>query len=74
MDGMDEKPIIKVWKMEVEGWPDYPFPWVFNVTYKGETWEFAGIPNKCATKRQALARAVWRAKWIKEGTFDKHYA
>lgn len=52
---------------------DGPFPWTFDVAHKGKTFYFRGIPNRCATKREAAARAGWRAKWLREGTFDQHY-
>jgi hypothetical protein len=64
-----EKPVIKVWKSDHPG----PYPWMFEITFKGIKHNFVGIPNKCETKRSASMRAWWRAKWIMNGTFDEHY-
>lgn len=51
----------------------HSLPWTFTVKSGDSTYTFYGIPNKCSTVRQALRRAWWRAKWISEGTFEKHY-
>lgn len=48
-------------------------PWHFSIQYQGRTLQFAGMPNRCRTKRSAMARAAWRAKWLREGTFDQRY-
>jgi len=47
--------------------------WMFSVRYKGKTYGFYGVPNKCMTKRSAISRAAWRLKWLREGTYDQHY-
>jgi hypothetical protein len=62
------KPQIQVYCV-----PNHPYPWRFNITYQGATHIFAGMPNMCSTKRQALKRAWWRAKWLIEGTFEQKY-
>lgn len=50
------------------------YPWRFRVMDKNGMWQhFAGVPNYCETKRSALKRAWYRAKWIAEGTFSKRY-
>lgn len=51
----------------------HPFRWRFSINRDGQTWDFCGVPNYCESARQAFRRAWWRAKWISEGTFDKHY-
>ncbi len=65
-----EKAVIDVYCVD-EDW--HPYPWRFKVTYKGETHEFAGIPNQCATRRAASMRARWRARWLENGTFESRY-
>lgn len=67
---MTEKAQIEVFNRSEE-W--HPYPWMFAVTYRGVRHEFAAIQNRCATKRAATMRARWRAKWLEDGTYDKHY-
>jgi hypothetical protein len=67
---MADKARIEVFKRGGE-W--HPYPWMFSVTYRGVRHEFAGIQNRCATKRAAAMRARWRAKWLEDGTFDGRY-
>lgn len=55
------------------GYPGHPYPWMFRVHFRGRTIQFAGIPNQCATRRQAAARAGWRLRWLRLGTYDDHY-
>ena len=55
------------------GYPDDPYPWMFRVHFQGRVIAFGGIPNCCATRRQAAARAGWRLRWLRLGTFDQHY-
>ena len=51
-----------------------PYPWMFQVIDQdGKAHAFAGIPNECATKKEALKRAWWRAKWFSDGTFHTRY-
>lgn len=47
--------------------------WMFEIEHDGTTIKFGGIPNKCFTKRQAIARAVWRKRWIERGEYHLHY-
>jgi hypothetical protein len=65
-----DKAIIEVFRKAPE-W--HPYPWGFAVTYRGVRHEFAGLPNQCATKRQASIRARWRAKWLEDGTYAQRY-
>lgn len=51
----------------------HPYPWRFEVTFGGRTWQFAGVPNMCETRRQAAARAGWRLRWLALGVMDRHY-
>ena len=55
--------------------PDWhPYPWSFRVTdSEGVIRMFAGTPNQCASRRSALRRGWWRAKWLSEGTFSQRY-
>ena len=55
------------------GCPNDPFPWMFRVHFQGQVISFGGIPNQCATRREAAARAGWRLRWLRLGTFDRHY-
>ena len=47
--------------------------WFFAVVYQGERHDFGGTPNQCGSAREARARAGWRLKWLREGTFAKKY-
>jgi hypothetical protein len=49
------------------------YPWRFEVAYQGKVYGFAGIPNKCETRREAAARAVGRLRWFRRGEFDEKY-
>jgi len=49
------------------------FPWNFAIR-DGNGWHhYIGIPNKVETRAKALRRAWYRAKWMHDGTYDKHY-
>lgn len=49
------------------------FPWNFAIQ-KGKGWiYFIGIPNQVETRSKALRRAWYRAKWLKDGTWNNHY-
>jgi hypothetical protein len=67
---IDDKPIIRVFNT---GEPRHPYPWRFEIKYRGVTHSYGGIPNQCETKRAATARVAWRAKWLREGTHNKRY-
>ena len=54
-----------------EDW--HPYPWRFRIKYAGKTYDYAGIPNQCETKRSASMRARWRAKWLEDGTYHDKY-
>lgn len=62
---------VEVWKLD-HGWP-HPYPWRFRVHFRGRTYEFAGIPNQCKSRRQAAARGRWRLRWLRDGTFGQKY-
>lgn len=66
-----EKPIVEVFKVDYDF--NHPYPWMFRIKYQGKTHEFAGIRNKCSTKRQAAIRGWWRARWMMDGTYDQRY-
>jgi hypothetical protein len=52
----------------------HPYPWGFNITEpSGARHVFAGIPNQCETRHAALMRGWWRAKWMRDGTFNERY-
>lgn len=64
---------VEVW----EGW-EGSYPWKFRIlaSKPGERYQwiwFAGIPNKCGTRRSALKRAWYRCKWLSEGRFEEYY-
>lgn len=48
-----------------EDFPYYRF-------YVGERY-YAGTPNYCVSKRSALKRAWYRAKWLSDGTYNDRY-
>jgi len=62
---------VTIWRIE-DAW--HPYPWRFSVSHAGKTHAFAGIPNQCATKREAAARAGWRLRWLRDGSFAQRYA
>lgn len=62
---------IEVWRV-YHGW-NHPYPWMFRVWFGGRCFHYAGIPNQCATRRQAIARATWRLRWHRNGTHGKRY-
>lgn len=52
----------------------HPYPWRYEIiTPTGKHLHFSGVPNQLETRRAALKKAWWRAKWISEGTFEKKY-
>ena len=65
-----DAPVIRIFHTGEDG---HPYPWRFEITFRGVTHGYGGIPNKCATRREAAARAGWRAKWMREGTYGDHY-
>lgn len=67
---MSDGPTIRVFHTG-EDW--HPYPWRFEIKYRGVTHSYGGLANQCETKRAALARAARRAKWMREGTYDKRY-
>jgi hypothetical protein len=54
---------------------NYPaFPWRFEInTPDGKNRKYWGMPNYVETKRKALKRGWWRAKWLAEDTYSKRY-
>lgn len=52
----------------------HPYPWRFRVIGPdGVQHAYAGIPNQCATRAQALRRGWWRAKWLADGSHNRRY-
>lgn len=49
------------------------FPWNFAIRDEFRWRHYYGIPNKVETRAKALRRAWYRAKWLKDGTYDQHY-
>lgn len=49
------------------------FPWTYEIEHNGKLITFHGIPNMRETKRSALKKAYYRAKWLDEDTFNTHY-
>jgi hypothetical protein len=64
------KAVIDVYRIP-EDW--HPYPWRFAVTFNGQRHTFAGLANQCERRGQAMARAVWRARWLEQGTYDLRY-
>lgn len=62
---------VEVFRVD-HGW-NHPYPWGFRVWFGGRAIEFGGIPNQCATRRQAAARGAWRLRWLKDGSFYERY-
>lgn len=62
---------VEVYKVD-HGW-DHPYPWMFRVHFGGKTFQYAGVPNQCATRREAAARAGWRLRWLRLGVHDTKY-
>jgi hypothetical protein len=49
-------------------------PWRFRVWDRsGNVHNFAGLPNYCRSVRSAMMRAWYRAKWMTNGEYEKHY-
>ena len=62
---------VEVWKID-STW--HPYPWRFRLIEPcGKTHVFAGVPNQCESPKSALKRAWYRAKWIKQGTYNQKY-
>lgn len=49
------------------------FPWMYEIEFNGKLIHFTGIPNYLETKRKALKKAWYRAKWLSENTFNEKY-
>ena len=59
-----QKAEIKVFRIEDK---THPYPWRFDIQYKGVKHQYRGVRNYCETKRQAISRAVWRKRWLESG-------
>lgn len=61
--------IVKIWKVK------HLYPYRFSVLclVDGIEHGFAGIPNYCETRHSAIMRGWYRAKWLTDNTFGKHY-
>ena len=62
---------VEVWRIKGPYWGSYP--WRYAVTYSGQRREFSGVPNYLETKKAALKKAWWRAKWMHDGSFSERY-
>jgi hypothetical protein len=63
---------VRTWKSSGTYWSC--FPWLFSIQQPGGPERtFAGITNCCASRRSALVRGVYRAKWLATGVWNKHY-
>ena len=62
---------VDVWRIKGPYWGCYP--WRYAVTHNGKRREFSGVSNYLETKRSALKKAWWRAKWLDSGEWDRHY-
>lgn len=51
----------------------HPYPWQFRVWFGGKCYLFAGLPNKCETRRQAAIRGWWRLRWLRDGSYWTRY-
>ena len=60
---------IEVWQVRKDDGPN----WRFAVITDNTRFEYAGVPNKCYTRHQAICRARIRAKWVDSGEYQKHY-
>jgi len=49
------------------------YPWRFAVKFGGKRHFYAGMPNKCKSKRSALKRGWFRAKWFSDGSYHQRY-
>ena len=60
---------VITWKVK-----NHPYPWRFSVDdCKNKPHVFGGIPNYCESKRSALKRAWYRAKWFSDGSYYSRY-
>jgi hypothetical protein len=63
---------VRTWKRSGTDWSCAP--WLFSIQPPGgQEKTFAGVPNYCITRRSALVRGVYRAKWLATGVWSKHY-
>lgn len=63
--------LIEVWRIKGPIWGAYP--WRYAVTHNGKRREYTGVPNYMESKRSALKKAWWRAKWLFDGTYADKY-
>lgn len=49
------------------------WPFVFSIEWKGQTWSFPTVPNRCLTRHQAIMRGFIRCQWLNQGTFFTRY-
>ena len=60
--------IIEVWYNKGPYWPH----WSFAITHNSVRRRFGGS-NRCDTRHSAICKARIRAKYLDDGTWDKHY-
>lgn len=63
---------VTVWRIRGPVWACAP--WRFSIVdQNGTKRTFTGVPNYLESKKRALKRAWWRAKWLANGTYTNHY-
>jgi hypothetical protein len=65
--------VVRTWKRSDGNWNFAP--WLFAIQKDGEgERSFTGVPNYCESRHVALMRGWYRAKWLNEGKYYKHYS
>ena len=65
--------VVRTWKRADNNWSICP--WLFAIQEDGHNERtFTGVPNYCETRHSALMRGWYRAKWLQDGTYYKHYS
>lgn len=63
---------VRTWRRSDNNWASDP--WLFSIQPAGlPERTFAGVPNYCSSRKVALTRGVYRAKWWATGVWSKHY-
>ena len=64
---------IRVFKTQASEKYYASFPWRYEIECDEKLISFSGVPNYLESKRKALKRAWFRAKWLRDGTFNNKY-
>jgi hypothetical protein len=48
-------------------------PFSFAILWRGSTWNFPTITNRCQTRHEAIMRGWYRCQWLNNGTFFTRY-